>query len=1071
MKNHNDGQKLSDAEQELVSLFEAQQDTFGTWQDTQYVSDLYQSLPQLYRQKYYKAFENAAKQQNGANFIKHSHGVWLEMSRLKAILDQGHETVDPDAKTVANPDKLEFQAHTGDNNTPKSKVIEIENDIPIVRDGAPFVYEAKFLPVRYYGLTSVNSKGGFQAQHHDQVLKYQQAIESGLISGAAIEIQGRIDPEFLNWLYGSDMLAPSPVPDVELIYTLQLPSGAEYRTRIKRASNTEQHLNFTNDYKSYTAEDRNVIAGLEWALRHPDKQYIINILSNAEIHNPSAELNEYLGHENGLSPSDITDPDLYREYQRKRLETVWDHARAVQPPLYNELNQDTPLEDVYANTEQARTTLRNRVEQYQNYLRSNPHLAKIKQSYLLGEPGTQEYQDRVEAVTENLLEKVNIIRDRELGRQAEERSSFEQKFGWEGPVEGYALDIDHIMMDVIMDVNSSGNQKGRSYENPEQRFMSVEGLVDYIAYTNPDRQQREAYIYDPQKADGEQIINVNNTSDNYLTELQTKIREENIKRIEVYCDELRQKSEGDLTRTERKILRGLDLHKTGIEISRNALNRLSSAVKQAGKAIGVAKKAGDDQAFERAQYTRQNIEHRKERLKQDLLESYREAIGETRVAGLEQSLDWNESNIIKFIYTVDQEGHFRFDEERFDADRAGRSSHSELVGGANVYGAGEIAMEKRDGQWVLTEINNGSGHYRPHPSSLPYVQKALQSALVDAMQKAHSEISEDVIQQDAESFMADAELVDSLARGRPIQDMDPAVALDQQISEHPAGADERLTNHDSQEGGNDMNKRQQYDEGQLVRIEDEGESIFIFSANGRPVMFTGSQLEHIRSAHLDNEDTGSKFAQSFIDQHGGLEYAVKAMMEKDVPDETMGKYELNPHFDEPIGGDAVIDSEELRDKLAQEGKSNEEITAAITKVDEEGHRREGCYVLDRDVADELGLQETSEANIIAFPGNNDPDQVPPPVANAWQAIIDELGDDIQPSEGLGLVTMWPGGYAPPVVNDENHPMYAESQEFWKSHVILDTNEMSRGAEPKEPQVDNANNNEPRRKAGGPAGMR
>ena len=115
---------------------------------------------------------------------------------------------------------------------------------------------------------------------------------------------------------------------------------------------------------------------------------------------------------------------------------------------------------------------------------------------------------------------------------------------------------------------------------------------------------------------------------------------------------------------------------------------------------------------------------------EELANLYKETIGGDkewdRIAKrISENID---QNIIKFIYAVDSSGEIIVGEEIIRGDVSGRAAHSELAQGRNVYGAGELAFTKdNDGQWILTEINNGSGHYRPSVLTLSYVKNLLKS--------------------------------------------------------------------------------------------------------------------------------------------------------------------------------------------------------------------------------------------------------------------------------------------------------------------------------------------------------
>jgi len=79
---------------------------------------------------------------------------------------------------------------------------------------------------------------------------------------------------------------------------------------------------------------------------------------------------------------------------------------------------------------------------------------------------------------------------------------------------------------------------------------------------------------------------------------------------------------------------------------------------------------------------------------------------------------------ITLIFTYDVLGNLRLAAEDPGAHR--RPTHSQLAQGVPVMAAGELVFElhtKRRATWVLAEINNGSGHYRPKARSLDFALK------------------------------------------------------------------------------------------------------------------------------------------------------------------------------------------------------------------------------------------------------------------------------------------------------------------------------------------------------------
>mmetsp|Transcript_794 Transcript_794/g.820 ORF Transcript_794/g.820 Transcript_794/m.820 type:complete len:1058 (-) Transcript_794:428-3601(-) len=92
----------------------------------------------------------------------------------------------------------------------------------------------------------------------------------------------------------------------------------------------------------------------------------------------------------------------------------------------------------------------------------------------------------------------------------------------------------------------------------------------------------------------------------------------------------------------------------------------------------------------------------------------------------------------KFIYVI-LPNEVRLANEPYGSTT--RPTHSELAGGRPVLTAGELVMEKRGGKWYLISVNNGSGHYRPTPSSLEHVK----SKLIDPLHEQGVEIMEAVV--------------------------------------------------------------------------------------------------------------------------------------------------------------------------------------------------------------------------------------------------------------------------------------------------------------------------------------
>ena len=77
---------------------------------------------------------------------------------------------------------------------------------------------------------------------------------------------------------------------------------------------------------------------------------------------------------------------------------------------------------------------------------------------------------------------------------------------------------------------------------------------------------------------------------------------------------------------------------------------------------------------------------------------------------------WQYENTVKCIYVVLNDDSVRID---FELSGSGeRCTHSELAHGQPVRTAGEMIFVKLNNQWLLEKVNNGSGHYKPCPSSI-----------------------------------------------------------------------------------------------------------------------------------------------------------------------------------------------------------------------------------------------------------------------------------------------------------------------------------------------------------------
>ncbi len=866
-----------------------------------------------------------------ASVITALRGATFELSRITMVMRQNLEQIDFDAQTEGI--SLDFRGYPkkgakfSEPPTHEIKNSAIDFDVPIIRDGKPYIYETKCYPRKHYGQ---------DIQNRNQALKYKAAIDRGLASGATIEVAGRINLDFLAWAMGTRIDEPGAIPEVEIVYNIPLPSGKEYRFVLKRGlqRNDVPGGIVTNDIGlyfhnegHYDEADQNVISGIEKSIA--DKS-IIQIISSTNISTEAVEaarddflsgvdcstsedfrnafakllglnvnepesfdrilrgffgdkkkkkfpegqdrfytdevlaekLEEMLGykivgkHQQALNdiwavmfedPSKVTSAAVYEIYNRLREEAV----RAVfekkkEESLINRKNAKSAVSE-YATAEYVESSLR----AFLDYLEKNPDIAAVKRHYIIPEERIPEATERTMSMLEKIAE---YERARTESLDEAERIGKRREMGYTGKSEGVALDIEHVLTDVLYGMNKEGMERDRivnqifggnetwreffdegsdpskvysrfrteeeldkilstnktaqsiyeglgkrcktelrkvakegafvrSYDWPE-RFMEASQLVGWME--DQDRRYQEIHVFDPKDtADGKTLKHAD-TDDKEIARTEINIIRENIARAKAFMNETGRDNshKRPITELEGKI--------TAMEKERD--EKISGAqveAKRQAQAIGLQQKELRDQkqVLEKKLKTIEDsestaIETQIEALEQQsnvLNETRAQAFGEVQaisaeyqpklkqlnveLEGLYQQAvpkqAWEklakrivhrmDQNIMKVTYAVTPDEEIVVQEEVIRGDVSGRAAHSELAQGHNVYGAGELAFEKRDGKWILIEINNGSGHYRPDAdSNLFYVKRLLAEKGIDT---------------------ENAEVVDCILRGRKLREV------------------------------------------------------------------------------------------------------------------------------------------------------------------------------------------------------------------------------------------------------------------------------------------------------------
>lgn len=261
------------------------------------LEQLLECIPERRRDEYLKRISGSIQRSGPVNGFSRVQGVLFELLNMEEVMNQGLETID---FGVADLPEVEFLGYKKADNlsiSPTTRLSsKIDFDIPLKRSDKLYVLELKNYPRMRFGES---------AEARNQLLKYQAAICQGIVVGATIEIKGRIHPSFLDWI------TSGYIPDVEVVYLIELPSGAWYRFVIKPSKN-ENGLNFTNQ-ASYSEEDKEIIDGVEKVIY---ENRAIEVVKGIGVKNVPEDLSSYI-----INPREIRDLAIL-----KRCLPIWQKA-------------------------------------------------------------------------------------------------------------------------------------------------------------------------------------------------------------------------------------------------------------------------------------------------------------------------------------------------------------------------------------------------------------------------------------------------------------------------------------------------------------------------------------------------------------------------------------------------------------------------------------------------------------------------------------------------------------------------------------------------------------------------
>ena len=485
--------------------------------------------------------EQVLKARDSASVVTAFRGMTFEVSRIVRVLRQGDEELDfsktgqelrvkyagygnKEINFFGPPTELKVNRIKENGRTVETGVL-IDFDVPIVRNGKPYIYETKCYPRKPFGEL---------VQVRNQLLKYREAVHEGLADGATVEVSGRVDKKFLVWAMGSRIEDRGAVPEIEIVYIQPLPSGKEYRFVLKRVlrqdasgKTIDSGLQFHNE-EQYDEEDKKIIIGIEKSLaEHPSNpDSIITILAETCITaekqqeafrsmfpNKINSIVEFKQAVSVLFDLKMSDPDQAGRVMRgilnkdkyqfgveqaivdlgelagvdphdnpqAALEALWNHC--FENPghitsiavfdVYDKLRN----ESVFQRFREQKVIINksNTKSAVSEYARADyvEHEIRAFLDYLKKNPDIaavkRHYilpEDKIPAAVEKVMAAIGKIAVYETNRTAsgeESDARLQRKaMAYAGRPEGIALDIEHIIIDTIYGINKNGVDRPRA---------------------------------------------------------------------------------------------------------------------------------------------------------------------------------------------------------------------------------------------------------------------------------------------------------------------------------------------------------------------------------------------------------------------------------------------------------------------------------------------------------------------------------------------------------------------------------------------------------------------------------
>jgi hypothetical protein len=568
----------------------------------------------------------------------------------------------------------------------------------------------------------------------------------GEIASAVVEVSGLLTTAGIKWMRGSGTAALGPIPLVNVWYTLLLPSGASYRFSIHRSRFNPVSLP-DNPVASYNEVDREVVRGLECYLALPRHRRDLSIFRYETLPQPLRDKmsSQY--------PQERPDwyPVVWERLKTYASKIIQSDQRLPQPP--------PTFESFRA---QAVACIDEIAKLPHKGWPPNYFVTTLKErEYLLSE-----VVPRLHTILREEFERTN--RDIATGKEAERR-----RLGYKGPIGGIPLSLKYGLMDHIVRIRQRETHRanlararkipiaevtipddyGRSYARGD-RFPTLVQVRDELLKVRSRRcvhlifkeldgfHAEEIAPENVVKRYEERMIESCAVGHALSQEFASRYKEKNALRHEARVDL-------DLfLGLETRFQKRLQQHHLELEDLKLTETREMTQ-------LGAARKSGmiEKNVLERARegFQNQREQHQQARMHtlRSLLWLYQAKLPPDKfITGAPYAI--LDEELVRFIISIGGDDQIRITPEAIDSEGTHKHTHSEHLGGKNMYAGGEQIFARHKvfslslNAWLKfnatlqkegplpfkpMDLNDLSGHYEPPFSTLLYARNKIFPAL------------------------------------------------------------------------------------------------------------------------------------------------------------------------------------------------------------------------------------------------------------------------------------------------------------------------------------------------------